>query len=96
MFVTFVGGEKRRWAPIAADEDELIELIRRAARQLGANEVEFDARHPQLDLQLPDGSRLFAVFGGDAGNGVGDVADVVHPPPPPSRRRHRRSWSVSE
>ena len=48
----------------------MIELIRRAARQLGANEVEFDARHPQLDLQLPDGSRLFAVFGGDAGNGI--------------------------
>lgn len=70
VWVTFVGGEKVRWTPIAADQDELIDLIRRAARRLGHNEVEFDARHPQLDLQLPDGSRLFAVFGGDIGSGI--------------------------
>ena len=82
VFVTFVGGERVRWTPVAADQDELIELIRRAARQLGANEVDFDARHPQLDLQLPDGSRLFAVFGGDAGNGVATE-------PLLSIRRHR-------
>ena len=82
VFVTFVGGERVRWTPVAADQDELIELIRRAARQLGANEVEFDARHPQLDVQLPDGSRLFAVFGGDAGNGVATE-------PLLSIRRHR-------
>jgi pilus assembly protein CpaF len=82
VFVTFVGGERVRWTPVAADQDELIDLIRRAARQLGANEVDFDARHPQLDLQLPDGSRLFAVFGGDAGNGVATE-------PLLSIRRHR-------
>jgi pilus assembly protein CpaF len=82
VFVTFVGGERVRWSPVASHQDELIELIRRAARQLGANEVEFDARHPQLDLQLPDGSRLFAVFGGDAGNGVATE-------PLLSIRRHR-------
>lgn len=70
VWVTFVGGEKVRWTAIANDQEELIELIRRAARRLGHNEAEFDARHPQLDLQLPDGSRLFAVFGGDAGSGV--------------------------
>jgi Flp pilus assembly CpaF family ATPase len=70
VWVTFVGGEKVRWTPIAGDQEELIDLIRRAARRLGHNEAEFDARHPQLDLQLPDGSRLFAVFGGDAGSGV--------------------------
>jgi len=82
VFVTFVGGEKVRWSPVARDQEELIHLIRRAARQLGANEVEFDARHPQLDLQLPDGSRLFAVFGGDTGNGVATE-------PLLSIRRHR-------
>jgi len=70
VFITFEGGEKVPWPPVARDQDELIDLIRRAARQLGMNEVEFDARHPQLDLQLPDGSRLFAVFGGDSGNGI--------------------------
>jgi pilus assembly protein CpaF len=82
VFVTFVGGERVRWTPVAADQEELIDLIRRAARQLGANEVDFDARHPQLDLQLPDGSRLFAVFGGDTGNGVATE-------PLLSIRRHR-------
>lgn len=70
VFVVFAGGEKVRWTPIASDDDELIELTRRACRRLSLNEVEFDARHPQLDLQLPDGSRLFAVFGGSSGNGV--------------------------
>jgi pilus assembly protein CpaF len=82
VFVTFVGGECVRWTPVAADQEELIDLIRRAARQLGANEVDFDARHPKLDVQLPDGSRLFAVFGGDAGNGVATE-------PLLSIRRHR-------
>ena len=70
VWVTFVGGEKVRWTPVASDQEELIDLIRRAARRLGHNEAEFDARHPQLDLQLPDGSRLFAVFGGAAGSGI--------------------------
>jgi Flp pilus assembly CpaF family ATPase len=82
VFVTFVGGERVRWTPVAGDQEELIDLIRRAARQLGANEVDFDARHPQLDVQLPDGSRLFAVYGGDAGNGVATE-------PLLSIRRHR-------
>jgi Flp pilus assembly CpaF family ATPase len=70
VWVTFVGGEKVRWTPVAAGQEELIDLIRRAARRLGHNEAEFDSRHPQLDLQLPDGSRLFAVFGGDSGSGI--------------------------
>jgi pilus assembly protein CpaF len=70
VWVTFVGGEKVRWTPIASDQEELVELIRRAARRLGHNEAEFDSRHPQLDLQLPDGSRLFAVYGGDMGSGI--------------------------
>lgn len=82
VFVGFVGGERVQWTPVAADQDELIDLIRRAARRLGQNEVEFDARHPQLDLQLPDGSRLFAVFGGDAGNGLAIEPTL-------SIRRHR-------
>lgn len=70
VFVMFPGGDQRQWTPIANDDDELLELVRRACRRLSWNEVEFDARHPQLDLQLPDGSRLFAVFGGSSGNGV--------------------------
>jgi pilus assembly protein CpaF len=71
VWVTFVGGIKKQWAPIASTHDELLELIRRAARRMGFAEVEFDARHPFLDLQLPDGSRLYAVYGGRGTNGVG-------------------------
>jgi pilus assembly protein CpaF len=71
VWVTFVGGIKKQWAPIASTHEELLELIRRAARRMGFAEVEFDARHPFLDLQLPDGSRLYAVYGGRGTNGVG-------------------------
>lgn len=70
VFVTLAGGKKIKWSPIAESQEEMIELIRRAARRLGLVEVEFDARHPHLDLQLPDGSRLYAVYGGTYVNGV--------------------------
>lgn len=88
VWVSFAGGERTRWEAVAGSEAELIDLIRRAARRLSLNEVEFDARHPQLDLQLPDGSRLFAVFGGRTGNGVATA-------PLLSLRRHRRQSVTS-
>jgi Flp pilus assembly CpaF family ATPase len=71
VFATFVGGVKKPWSAIASSRDEFVEVIRRAARRMGFAEVEFDARHPLLDLQLADGSRLYAVFGGRGTNGVG-------------------------
>jgi pilus assembly protein CpaF len=71
VFVTFAGGLVKRWTSIAANEEEFLELIRRIARRLGLIEVQFDARHPKLDMPLPDGSRLFAVYGGAGTNGVG-------------------------
>jgi len=37
---------------------------------MGMVEVSFGSRSPRLDLQLPDGSRLFAVYGGKGSNGV--------------------------
>ena len=40
---------------------ELVELIRLAAARQGRSERRFDAAHPELNLQLADGSRLFAV-----------------------------------
>jgi len=71
VFATFVGGRKRRCPPIASTVSEFMELVRRAGRRLGHVEVEFDARHPFLDLPLPDGARLFAILGGPGTNGVG-------------------------
>jgi Flp pilus assembly CpaF family ATPase len=48
--------------PVVDSDDELIELIRRAATRLVRNEQRFDAANPELNLQLPDGSRLFAAM----------------------------------
>src|SRR6266540_295277 len=82
VFATFVGGRKKRCPPIAMSGGQFLELIRRAARHLGHIEVEFDARHPYLDLALPDGSRLFALYGGRGNSGVGVETYL-------SIRRHR-------
>lgn len=48
--------------PIVDSDEELVELIRRAATRLVRNEQRFDAANPELNLQLPDGSRLFAAM----------------------------------
>ena len=82
VFVTFMGGRVKRWSPIASNDEEFLDLIRRIARRMGLAEVQFDARHPKLDLPLPDGSRLFAVYGGRHTNGVGARTYL-------SIRRHR-------
>ena len=82
VFVTFAGGKSQRWTSIAGSQDEMIDLIRRAARRLGLIEVDFDGSHPMLDLQLPDGSRLYAVYGGANVNGISTQPHL-------SLRRHR-------
>lgn len=48
--------------PIVDNDEELVELIRRAATRLARIEQRFDAANPELNLQLPDGSRLFAAM----------------------------------
>lgn len=82
VFVTFAGGKSQRWTPIAGSDEEMIDLTRRAARRLGLVEVDFDTKHPKLDLQLPDGSRLYAVYGGANVNGISTRPQL-------SLRRHR-------
>ncbi|MFE6510279.1 CpaF family protein [Nocardioides sp. NPDC057764] len=47
--------------PVASSDDELIELIQGLAAYSGLNSRPWDTANPQLDLQLPDGSRLSAV-----------------------------------
>ncbi|MFZ9517048.1 MAG: CpaF family protein, partial [Ilumatobacteraceae bacterium] len=39
-----------------------VELVRRAATRLSRQERRFDAGTPELNMQLPDGSRLFATM----------------------------------
>jgi Flp pilus assembly CpaF family ATPase len=54
-------GTKGPGPPIAGSDSELIELLREIGRRYGLSEREFNPSRPQLNLQLPDGSRLFAV-----------------------------------
>lgn len=55
-------GTRLQVDPVADSDEELIELIRVAATRFGRTERRFDAAAPELNLQLPDGSRLFAVM----------------------------------
>jgi Flp pilus assembly CpaF family ATPase len=55
-------GSRHQAAPVADSDEELVELIRVAAARMGRSERRFDAAHPELNLQLPDGSRLFATM----------------------------------
>jgi len=55
-------GSRRPGEPVADTDDELVELVRLVATRLGRSERRFDAANPELNLQLPDGSRLFATM----------------------------------
>lgn len=61
VFIEYADGRKEVGPAIAATDDELIEQIREIGRRWGLSEREFNPSRPQLNLQLPDGSRLFAV-----------------------------------
>lgn len=64
VFLRFADGRRERGAtPIADSDTDMIELIRTAAARVGHEERRFDRGAPMLSLQLPDGSRLFAVMG---------------------------------
>jgi Flp pilus assembly CpaF family ATPase len=61
VFVTYRDGRREHRPPVADTDAELIELIRLAAARIGRTERRFDAAEPELNLQLPDGSRLHAI-----------------------------------
>jgi Flp pilus assembly CpaF family ATPase len=61
VFVSHAGGERVRVGPIAASDEELIEQIQVLASYAGLNARAFDDANPELDLRLPDGTRLSAV-----------------------------------
>ena len=62
VWVKTRSGERIEHPPIVSSDEELIELIRRIASRMGHREQRFDPAHPELNLQLPDGSRLFAAM----------------------------------
>ena len=62
VWVTYADGMKERVGPAADSDAELAETIRSAAARFGLSERRFDVSHPELDLRLPDGSRLSALM----------------------------------
>jgi Flp pilus assembly CpaF family ATPase len=62
VWITRADGTKEPGPPLATTDVALVELIRRAGARMGNTERRFDTGHPRLNLQLPDGSRLYAVM----------------------------------
>ncbi len=62
VWVTYADGTKANVEPAADSDAELTEMLRSAAARFGLSERRFDVSHPELDLRLPDGSRLSALM----------------------------------
>ena len=62
VFLGYADGREVLAEPVADSDEELIELIQVLAAYSGLSSRPFDAANPQLDLRLPDGSRLSAVM----------------------------------
>jgi pilus assembly protein CpaF len=62
VFVSYADGREELADPVADSDEELIELIQILAASVGLASRPFDSANPQLDLRLPDGSRLSAVM----------------------------------
>jgi Flp pilus assembly CpaF family ATPase len=62
VWVKLRDGTRMPADPVVGSDQELVELVRRVAARMGRSERRFDAAHPELNVQLPDGSRLFATM----------------------------------
>ena len=62
VFVGYADGRELLLEPVAETDEELIELVQTLAAYSGLSSRPFDTANPQLDLRLPDGSRLSAVM----------------------------------
>ena len=62
VFLGYADGREVMAEPVAESDDELVELIQVLAAYSGLSSRPFDTANPQLDLRLPDGSRLSAVM----------------------------------
>ncbi|MDQ2836238.1 MAG: Flp pilus assembly complex ATPase component TadA [Actinomycetota bacterium] len=54
---------KERGRPIAVNDEDLINIVQNLGAYAGLNARPFTVASPELDLRLPDGSRLSAVLG---------------------------------
>jgi pilus assembly protein CpaF len=62
VFVGYADGREELSDPVAESDEELVELIQVLASSVGLASRPFDTANPQLDMRLPDGSRLSAVM----------------------------------
>jgi pilus assembly protein CpaF len=62
VFLGYADGREVLGEPAAENDDELVDLIQALAAYSGLSSRPFDTANPQLDLRLPDGSRLSAVM----------------------------------
>jgi Flp pilus assembly CpaF family ATPase len=62
VFVQYADGREVMVEPIAESDEEMVELIQVLGAYSGLSSRPFDSANPQLDLRLPDGSRLSAVM----------------------------------
>jgi Flp pilus assembly CpaF family ATPase len=62
VFVSYADGREAMVEPIAESDEEMVELIQILGAYSGLSSRPFDSANPQLDLRLPDGSRLSAVM----------------------------------
>ena len=62
VFLGYADGREVMGEPVAESDEELVELIQALAAYSGLSSRPFDTANPQLDLRLPDGSRLSAVM----------------------------------
>jgi pilus assembly protein CpaF len=62
VFVSYADGREVAAEPVAESDEELVELIQILGAYSGLSSRSFDTANPQLDLRLPDGSRLSAVM----------------------------------
>jgi pilus assembly protein CpaF len=62
VFLGYADGREVLGEPVAESDDELVDLIQALAAYSGLSSRPFDTGNPQLDLRLPDGSRLSAVM----------------------------------
>lgn len=63
VFIGYADGREEVGAPVAESDDELVELVQTLGAYSGLTSRPFDTANPQLDIRLPDGSRLSAVMG---------------------------------
>lgn len=63
VFIGYADGREEDGPPVAETDDELVELVQTLGAYSGLTSRPFDTANPQLDIRLPDGSRLSAVMG---------------------------------